>query len=240
MNKLDIFTVAVVFLCVLAIVFLLWRATGLFGSDRPTPADQVDQERIERLDETRNAERTRPLPNSDDDDDDDNLLDRAGRTGGRVLDGVGNAADRAAEGIGNATDRAIEGADNLTDRAAEGIGNAADRVRDALREDDEAARRDGVREETRDLEIPESYSNRPGSFLVMGGTFGVYDNAVNQRRALRTAGFQQAEVTRFNGGKYAVVLVDRFERYRDAKTEVDRVREVVPDAFVLRKRMGSR
>lgn len=218
MNKLDIFTVAVVFLCVLAIVFLLWRATGLFQNDRPTPADQLDADRIEQTTDTRAPEPRVPLDDNVSGEADSDLLDRAGEAGGNVIEGIGNAADRAGEGIDN----------------------AADRVRDALAEDDAAARRDGVREETRDLEIPESYDNRPGQFMIMGGSFGVYDNAINQRRTLRSAGFKNAEVTRFNGGKYAVVLVDRYERYSEARKALSDVRAVVPDAFVMRKRMGGR
>ena len=204
MNKLDIFTVAVVLLCVLAIVFLLWRATGLFQEDRPEPADQVDA--IERRDVVRPPEPTVPLDDNVDGNADTDLLDRAGE-----------AANRAGGAVRDAVDNVAEDLEETAEEIAE-------------------ATRDGVRETKDELEIPTSYDSKTGQFFVMGGSFSVHENAIRQRNILRGAGFPSAEVTSFNGGRYSVVLVDRFVKYSDAKATVGKVRAEVPDAYVMRQR----
>lgn len=216
MNKLDIFTVGVVILCVLAILFLLWRATDLFKSDKPATdaTEQVDN--YDRADDrVRNAD-----ANFDGEADTDDLNSDGQGALSNVVDGVKNTAGNVADGV---------------DRAA---GNVADAL-DISDEDDRRSTRDGVRD-AGDLKVPDSYSNRAGQFMVIAGSFGVEGNANRHRDNLKKQGYSQAEVGFTNGGRYAVVLVDRFVRYSDAKAVEAKLRNEGTEAFVMRQRSRSR
>ncbi len=56
-----------------------------------------------------------------------------------------------------------------------------------------------------------------GDYLVLGGTFKYMANAKRRLRELQNAGYSQAQVVLFDRGKYAVVLVNRFDDYDSAK-----------------------
>ena len=220
MNKLDIFTVGVVILCVLAILFLLWRATDLFKSDKPATIDTEQVDNYDHADDRLRDGSVDADANFDGEADTDDLLNDGQGALSNVVDGVKNVAGDVADGV---------------DRAADNVADALD-ISD---EDDRRSTRDGVRD-AGDLKVPDSYSNRAGQFMVIAGSFGVEGNANRHRDNLKKQGYSQAEVGFTNGGRYAVVLVDRFVRYSDAKAVEAKLRNEGTEAFVMRQRSRSR
>jgi len=82
--------------------------------------------------------------------------------------------------------------------------------------------------------------NTYGDYLVLAGSFEYKHNAESQARKLRGKGYNNAQVVLFNRGAYAVVLVDRFTDYADARALASRLEtEAYVDAFVLEKRSAS-
>ncbi|MEZ5041934.1 MAG: SPOR domain-containing protein [Saprospiraceae bacterium] len=89
--------------------------------------------------------------------------------------------------------------------------------------------------------IPKSFdektttTTKSGDFLVLAGSFKQKANAEAQVKRLKKLGFNQAEVTSFNGGILAVALVDRFDSQNEASKLVDALKAKGVDAFVKRK-----
>ncbi len=86
----------------------------------------------------------------------------------------------------------------------------------------------------------ESYPNgeelaATGDYLVLGGTFKYMANAKRRLRALQRAGYSQAQVVLFDRGKYAVVLVDRFDDYDSAKELAGELKNKGYEAAVYQK-----
>ncbi len=69
----------------------------------------------------------------------------------------------------------------------------------------------------------QSYSN-VGDYMVLAGTFSVVQNAENHVSNLRSKGYSNARVERFDRGAYAVVLVDRFANESAARKLVGELR----------------
>ncbi|HHM21495.1 MAG TPA: SPOR domain-containing protein [Bacteroidetes bacterium] len=63
-----------------------------------------------------------------------------------------------------------------------------------------------------------------GKFMVIAGTFSQKDNAKKQLRQLKKLGYTNASVEIFDRGKYAVVLVDRFNNMAAAERLVKDLR----------------
>ena len=58
---------------------------------------------------------------------------------------------------------------------------------------------------------------KDGKYLVIAGTFSKEANADRQLRKLKNLGFNHASVEHFDRGKYAVLLVDRFDNMASAE-----------------------
>ncbi|MDX1939597.1 MAG: SPOR domain-containing protein [Saprospiraceae bacterium] len=79
-------------------------------------------------------------------------------------------------------------------------------------------------------------SRSSGDYLVLAGAFSVKNNAENEARRLQKLGFPNAEVSPFNRGKYAAVLVDRFSSESDAKKLVNDLKAKGVEAYVHQQR----
>ena len=107
---------------------------------------------------------------------------------------------------------------------------------------EEAENSDAYDEEaslTADSKEEEDFSSaRVGEYLVLAGAFRVKQNAENQASMIRKFDCcADAEVSMFNRGAFATVLVDRF----DSKTEANRLVELLKskhnvEAYVHQKR----
>lgn len=79
-------------------------------------------------------------------------------------------------------------------------------------------------------------SDRAGDYLVLAGSFSIRENADTEVERLHKLGFSNAEVSPFNKGKYAVVLVDRFTDLNDAQALVKELKGKGVDSYVQEKR----
>ena len=89
------------------------------------------------------------------------------------------------------------------------------------------------------LENIDEMSDSGGNYLVLAGAFTIMANAEVQAARLKKMGFSEARVALFNRGKYATVLVDRFENKSDATALVSRLGESGVDAYVHLKRAAK-
>ncbi len=82
-------------------------------------------------------------------------------------------------------------------------------------------------------------SSSGGDFLVLAGAFTVMANAEAYSKRLQKLGFSDAQVALFNKGKYATVLVGRFESKSDANSLVSQLGGKGVEAYVHLKRGSS-
>jgi len=83
-------------------------------------------------------------------------------------------------------------------------------------------------------------SDEGGDFLVLAGSFRLRSGAEAEVERLKKLGYKNAEVTLFNAGTYAAVLVDRFEDVAQAEalaSELQSQHQV--EAYVHEKRKGE-
>lgn len=181
MSRLDYFTVGIVGLCILAIIFLLYKVVGNVSSDTTTTPTEIS------VDENTADDDTATL--------DGDLTDDEGD-----LDGESNLNDEDTMNDGFTTTTADNGDGDNVDEAKE--------------------RAEAMSDEVIDDAIPRQVTRsdgQPGNYMVFAGTFSIRQNADNLAKKLRKSGYENAKVELFNGGKYAVVMVDRFKFFDDAK-----------------------
>lgn len=90
-----------------------------------------------------------------------------------------------------------------------------------------------VPEET---EFSETPSVAGGDYLVLAGAFRQQVNAESMLRQVRKKGYTQAEISLFNRGTYAAVLVDRFPTEQEANQLVRELKDKGIEAYVQKKR----
>ena len=79
-----------------------------------------------------------------------------------------------------------------------------------------------------------------GNFLVLAGSFRLRSGAEAEVQRLKNLGYKNAEVTLFNAGTFAAVLVDRFDNVARAEalaSELQTKHKV--EAYVHEKRQGE-
>ena len=221
MSRLDAVTLFVIAACLLAIAFLIYRATDMFGGeDDLSPIDQLREDLTEDDDATYDAEAEAA---------DAAAERRAADERARII------AERRAE----AEARAAADAANISSGTINAGGNSDDRLAD-----DGPAGSTRINTGTRDVgsevRIPSTFDRRPGDYLVLGGTFSYRANAEARAKTLRQSGYDNATMTIFNNGKYAVVLVDRFSSYADAQALKRKMEREGLETAVLRQRDGGR
>ncbi len=92
-------------------------------------------------------------------------------------------------------------------------------------------------EEPEEATVPDDFStDSEGKYLVIAGAFSLRHNAENYASELQDMGYSNASMKIFNGGKLAVVLVDRFESRRDASDLVKELKDKGIDAYLQTKR----
>lgn len=74
-----------------------------------------------------------------------------------------------------------------------------------------------------------------GDFMVIAGSFRQMANAERRVRQLKKMGYNEAEVSRFNSGAFAVALVDRFNSESDARALVGELRGKGVEAFIKKQ-----
>ncbi len=85
----------------------------------------------------------------------------------------------------------------------------------------------------------EAISSSSGSYLVLAGSFRQRANAEALVRRLQKKGYTEAELSLFNKGAYATVLVGRFETHAEAQTRVAALQKDGVDAYIQKKRAAQ-
>lgn len=76
-----------------------------------------------------------------------------------------------------------------------------------------------------DTETPPSVKAKPeGRYMVLGGSFTKKALAEAEARKLKEKGYDHASVEIFDRGKYAVVMIDRFDNMADAEKLVKKLK----------------
>lgn len=208
MSRLDWFTIAVVGICLAAIVFLLSRAmnwNSITGGEGDKTELQEDLEGAGLLD--------------DDTIDPDSPDASDGETTDSTLDGGDDAA--TTEGIDGS-------ADDSSDSTAGG----------ELSDDDGSAADEGANGSAldEDAQINTSPSRASGDYLVIAGSFSLMHNAENFAQKLQRKGYPNAYVGKFNAGKFASVIVDSFDSSSEASAMVKDLKAAGIEAFSKRQK----
>lgn len=81
-----------------------------------------------------------------------------------------------------------------------------------------------------------SINNGFGDYLVLAGSYKIKSNAENVVAKLQRLGYDGAEVSIFNKGAYATVLVSRFDDEASARSLAAKLKDDGIDAYVHLKR----
>lgn len=216
MSRLDWFTIAVVGICLAAILFLLSRAMN-WGSDTGGDGDTT-----ELMEDLKNEGLL------DDDTIDPDNMD-ADLTDGGAGDSAGSddAAGTGTDASGGNTNNGRIGASG--DDASDGSGTDGS--------GDDSAGFDG--DDSRldeDASVNTSPSRSGGNYVVIGGSFSLMHNAENFANKLKRKGYSNAYVAKFNSGKFASVIVDSYDSSSEASAMVKELKAAGIEAFSKRKR----
>lgn len=193
MSRLDYFTIGVVAVCIMAIVFLLYQTTDLFNFGKDTPQESITTEDNSSLE--------------NDFYDDEEIADYEDYYEDETTPTTTEEADY--DNGQNATEEPIETYEETTTTATQ-----------------------PKQQELVDIDTP----SPGGDFLVLAGSFEYKHNAQVQAKKIQNLGYSKAEVVSFNRGKYASVLVNRFETEAEARALVDKLRKDGVSSYVHKKR----
>ena len=204
MSRLDIITIAIVVVCLAALGYLVYKIAGLYKTEEPTTSISEGFDNNEGTDEQTYTDWDDEVANAGDDVDLDD-------------DELGSYAD--------------------TDEAATTDGSSSYSA-DELDEDNSAAE-ETTTDETEDSgnTAATTYNSTPqntstGRYMVIAGSYRQRTNADNQATKLRNMGYSNTRVELFDRGTHAVVLVNRFSSYSDAKRLVNELTGKGVDAVI--------
>lgn len=208
MSKLDVLTIAIVIVCLAALGYLVYKIVNLVNPpEEPTTSIQDSYEDTAGTDENTYQDWDNEVDTAEGDVDlDDEQVDSYTDTDENVPGAVGT----------NAT------ADEMDDKTT------------GLAENNTSTSSKGSTATT--TAPAASSTNNSGRYMVLAGSYRQRVNADNQVARLRKMGYNNAEVSLFDRGSYAVVLVDRFSTYGDAKRLVNELAAKGVDAIVDEKK----
>lgn len=198
MSKLDVLTIAIVIVCLAALGYLVYKIVNLVNPpDETTTSIQDSYEDPSTTDESTYSDWDDEVNTAGDDVDlDDDQLDNYADTDGNT---AGSASGNYSE----------DEMDNETSGLAE-------------ENDLDKGSTSGSAATTPAVETPAATTNsNSGRYMVIAGSYRQRVNADNQVARLRKMGYNNAQVSLFDRGSFAVVLVDRFNNYGDAKRLVN-------------------
>lgn len=209
MSKLDYVTIAIVGICIMAILFLVYKMTNVFKDGKQADKTEISADSVE----------------AESDDIYDYEIDDS-------VDSTGTAATK-----GNAaSDKTTATKPATTSVPADKAETSASDVQGEDEIDEAVQEATGVKstpkpgKSTATNEEKASYAS--GKYLVIAGSFSMKESAEKQAAKLKKMGYENARMEIFDKGKYAVVLVDRFGNMADAerlvkKLSVDGVKSYV-------------
>ena len=203
MSRLDFFTIFVVALCILAIIFLIFKATELAkGTGVSTPENTASVADIE----------------DDDFSDEDNLYDSDSGNIGAEPD-----TNSDTDELGGSID---SDDDEMTGAGGNNDSNGNDYDLDEPEEADTET--PAINREPEVISTDASL----GKYLVIAGAFKIKSGAQTLARQLRNEGYTNAKSSIFDRGAFAVVLVDRFDSRSEAAALANRLKNSGTEAYV--------
>jgi cell division protein FtsN len=198
MSKLDYVTIAIVGICIMAILFLVYKMTNVFKGDKPMDKTEIAADSVE-------------IEDGDvyDYEIDENV-DSTGATKGNAT------TDQTTTTKPSTTDATTGKAESSADDAP-----SEDDVDDAIKE--ATGSKSNTKTGTPDSDTAEKATYSEGKYLVLAGSFSKKALAESQVKKLNKMGYDNARVELFDRGKYAVVLVDRFDNMADAERLVKKL-----------------
>lgn len=194
MSRLDYVTIGIVVVCVIALAFLLYKTTNIFGGGTEQAAVPQniyeDTTAIDPYAYDDYSDTSAILPATDEDPDDKEV---------KTYEDETSTADQSESKTGKT--REIPSTPVETEATTTG-----------------------------------GASTREGDYLVLAGAFKEKVNAQTEASRLRKLGYAHAEVSPFNRGTFAVVLVDRFVDVADARKLVNELKAKGVEAYVQEKR----
>ena len=191
--KKDAVTIAIVVICIAALIYFLWGTISLMQNTNNSGANAVEESAV-----------------------DESLLED---------DGVYKFEDEEADTT-DTYDYDLDDeqlGDDYGDE--EEIDNSSD-------EDNFSAQKEEEEEEDNDSE-----DLGTGAYMVLAGSFSIAENAEKEARRINSFDCcSNAQVTKFNRGAFAVVLVDRFDNVASARNLVEELEDEGVQARVLKKR----
>ena len=200
MSRLDWFTIAVVGICIAAIIYLLYKTSNIItGTEtKLDPKEQI----IDELGLTEDDDATIDPENLETESSDSETTD---------VNGTATAS------TDNETATSEANTDNIDDSSSKEVNDA-----DSNANDDNAT---------------SSPSNsKSGEYYVIAGSFSLMHNAENFAAQLQRKGYPNAQVSKFNRGKFASVIVDRFTTSASASALVKELKAKGIDSYLQRKR----
>jgi len=215
MSRLDVLTIAIVILCLAALGFLVYKIVDLSnppeGEQTETVVDPMTYEEDTQGSDYYDVDEEANA-NGDVDLDDDEL-------GSTDLDETTTNYDDSSS----------------TDYDEDEMDTADDTSIAETDFENEATNDTSSDQDTRSSATSYS-SGSEGRYMVQAGTFRQQANADRLVSRLRKLGYSSARSHIFDGGAYAVVVVNRFSSYNSAKALVSELNGKGIDALVAEKR----
>lgn len=194
MSKLDYVTIAIVGICILAIVFLVYKMTNVFNGDSSKDKTEIPADSIETEDE-----------GVYDYEIDNNVDSTGGQSSGTTTTTQPTTTTTPSDKAGTSASSAPAEDDAPTTTSNSGGTKSTTSTGST----------------TTDSEQKTNYSE--GKFMVLAGSFSKKAFAEAQVKKLDKMGYDNARVEIFDRGKYAVVLVDRFDNMAEAERLVKKL-----------------
>lgn len=194
MSKLDYVTIAIVGICIMAILFLVYKMTNVFNGNKEKPATEIAADSTEAEDED--------VYDYEIDQNVDSTGTGAGSTASDKTSATQQPAASTKETSASsapAEDDAVEEpAANTTKPAKTSAGSSAS-------------------------DTAEHTDFSEGKYMVLAGSFSKKAGAEAQVKSLKKLGYDNAKLEIFDRGKFAVVVVDRFDNMADAERLVKKL-----------------
>ncbi len=200
MSKLDYVTIAIVGICIMAILFLVYKMTNVFKDGKQTDKTEMAADSVET--------------ESDDvyDYEIDESVDSTGGTSTK-----GNAVSDKTTATKPAT-TSVPADKAETSTAADTKGE--DEIEEAV---EEATGVKSTKPSKTSSGSEATATDSGGKYMVLAGSFKVKESADKAVSKLKKLGYENARVELFDHGKFAVVLVDRFGNMADAERLVKKL-----------------
>ena len=217
MSRLDYVTIAIVAVCVAALVYLIYMTTNLLGDSG---------------DSGTTAQATAPATSGEDAGEDTYTFNDGSRT--EDSDEAGSQADA---GYDNTSGYDYQNGENLDKGQAPAGGSTTtaspgemDTESSRVAEDEYTSRGGATTSSGSSSSAASS-----GQFMVMAGTFTVKAYAQDMEKKLRGLGYNNVVLEPFDRGKFTVVMVDRFNSISEAQSLVRELKGKGVDSYVKRK-----